>query len=236
MFFRLLVGIFLLSTPLTLASESSLRLSVRYREPGFGMGIFDQAIQYRWLSSKWFELDFGARVAENAWALYGLQYMAAATSHPLSFFSAGVRLAHKHQIREETSSSELLLRGDLHTTLFQHVRLFLSLGWATRPTRLSRPSLLPHYFSSDFSDPTWAAELGIELKQLGNFGGRFSFGNIDALETYNLNNPFFELGVSYHPRHSPLRYYVFTRYKLLLGFGRLDEFLVGLRVDWLLTR
>ncbi|MEZ4751563.1 MAG: hypothetical protein R3B54_13370 [Bdellovibrionota bacterium] len=213
-----------------------MNLSLRYRDPSFRSGILDETIGYTWFASDIFDLELATRFSQSSWNLYAVQYKAEAFVHPLSFLTTRVRLAHSTNLVSSSTTSELLLLGKIHFTLLDHVQFFLSAGWAARPTRLGDTSPSPNFFNAQLADPTWAAELGLELQQLRGFGARLSFGNIDTLETHNLNNPFFELGVSFHPQKSAVKYYLFSRYKVLLGFGRLDEFLVGFRLDWLLTR
>ncbi|MCB0405110.1 MAG: hypothetical protein KDD51_10010 [Bdellovibrionales bacterium] len=235
MSFRAWVVFLLLSIP-AFGSQTAMSLSLRYRDPSFRSGILDETLGYRWFASELFDLQLASRFSQSNWNLYSVQYMAEARVHPLGFLTTRVRLAHATRLLSANTTSELLLLGEVHFTVLDHLYFFLGAGWAARPTRLGDTSPTPNFFNAQLADPTWAAELGLELRQLNGFGAKLSFGNIDALETYNLNNPFFELGVSFHPRKSALKYYLFSRYKVLLGFGRLDEFLLGFRLDWLLTR
>ncbi|MCB0419287.1 MAG: hypothetical protein KDD39_16695, partial [Bdellovibrionales bacterium] len=215
---------------------TAMSLSLRYRDPSFRSGILDETLAYHWFASDVFNLELASRFSQSSWNLYAVQYKAEARVFPLSFLTTSLRLAHATNLTSASTTSELLVRGEFHFTVLDHLYFFLGAGWAARPTRFGDTSPTPNFFNAQLADPTWAAELGLELRDLSGFGARLSFGNIDTLETYNLNNPFFELGVSLHPKRSSVKYYLFSRYKVLLGFGRLDEFLLGFRLDWLLTR
>jgi len=112
----------------------------------------------------------------------------------------------------------------IHLPIHRRIDVFASLGFYKRFLMLTKSTLLPTW-RSQYSEHDFAGEMGV-ISRWGNWVTLdLRAATFEALDVYNLNHPYFEakalIGTQFEQAFLLLRYHV------LLGFGRLDEWAVG---------
>ena len=72
---------------------------------------------------------------------------------------------------------------------------------------------------------------GFEIIPAQNWRFIGKAGTIEDLDVFNLNNPYFGADIEYRSAPSPFSWRLYARYQVLLGFGRLDQFISGVRAE-----
>jgi len=146
----------------------------------------------------------------------------------LRFVSVGGRLSHRAHLETPRTTAHLLAYADGRVPLFHPLEGWFVIGWFERFIDISGARALPFLLSSPYGESDIALSLGLRCA-LGHsvaLSGRLS--NIDDLVIHNLNNPFVELKATY--QQEMRAFLLYGQYKLLLGFGRLDEWVLGFQV------
>lgn len=205
------------------AAERELDFQFRYHASQTVEDKIDQTAFYR-LDHKTHGFEFAGKIEERAWSVGAFEYKAEAYLSPFDWFRLALRLDHNYLIPEGIGSSTFLGTAELQTWPFSFLGFFASIGWFERFTTF-QGSPLPT-FSTEPYDHNLACAFGFDVVPHPKFhfvGKTATFGKI---EVFNLNNPFFFAAVEYQmPDRSWVSLY--SRYKVLLGFGRLDEIVVG---------
>lgn len=83
---------------------------------------------------------------------------------------------------------------------------------------------------SNYSEHDFAIAFGTELKLDQNLSALAKVSTFEEISVYNLNNPFIQADLTYEPVPS-VYWSIYSRYQLLLGFGRMDSFKLGLNLS-----
>lgn len=227
--FTALLSAFLVSAPAHSDDAPDLRLEMRYGDYPARPNLVDQTALYATSLTSWLRGEFGARFSESALNLQSFEYKAEVQTTLISFFSLGVRLENSWYTADGTGSTNFLFRANLHGTPFRWLYLHATGGWYERFTTLNGFALFPT-FSRDTADHDFAVMAGWEVRPEDNWGVGGMIATFEAINTFNFNNPYAQLSARYFAGEDIGEIYLYARYRLLLGFGRLDEFLVG--VGW----
>lgn len=210
----------------TLAATGDISLTLRYRSSIVRADLLDQAIRARFALGSRGELALGLRLVESKWDLYQAIYAAEPRFALFSFLRLDTRLAHKVGLDNHTSQTQLLILSTLHAggSVFG---AYVSAGWHVSLARLSGATFLPNLFDQDAEEADWAVAIGFRISPTDHWTVAIRLATLEELEVFRLNNPYAEVRVEYRPFASDVVYSLLSRYKVLLGFGGLDEFLLG---------
>ena len=134
-----------------------------------------------------------------------------------TFLHLNTRLHHGILLSDTASVSQLMPSIKLDLTYF-----FIEVGWYFRILRLHKVAPFP--YASDASENDIATQFGFRAP-IGDDTLSLIAGTIDSVDIYNLNNPYAEILYSRGTHWS-----AYIRYKLLLGFGRMDEVTICLAI------
>lgn len=112
------------------------------------------------------------------------------------------------------------------------ITFFTTLGWYRRWTTLRKVTVLPSLLSSSFSEHDAILGLGIGWKITPSKELQLRVGNYEDFEIFNINNPFIEFKMMDSAIYEDTVFSFFLRYQILLGFGRMDRFIVGLFLSY----
>jgi hypothetical protein len=190
------------------------------------LNTVDETVLFETPVYSWLNTDLGARLGFSKEDIENFDYKIGVSSPLLSFFTLGLRLSHENQLVDSTALTSFLLYGRLHSSPFKALNLFLTTGWYKRYTVLTKSTILPTPWHNSYSEHDFAFELGFDLFPEEKISGQLKAATFDAMEVFNLNNPYAEISLGYlwDPNWKVTLY---SRYKVLLGFGRLDEFRFG---------
>ena len=110
------------------------------------------------------------------------------------------------------------------------MNLVLQGGWYRRFVTLDKAHFLPVLLGSNYSEHDFAIAFGTELKLGQNLSALAKVSTFEEISVYNLNHPFIQTDLTYEPVPS-IYWTVYSRYQLLLGFGRMDSFKLGLNLS-----
>ncbi len=142
------------------------------------------------------------------------------------FFSTSLRFSEENALSSTTSLSSFLALAHLHYRPFQSWNLFLQGGWYRRFVDLGKTHFLPAVLGSSYSEHDFAVALGTEIHWSTCFSTGAKVATFEELSVYNLNNPLIQADITYQESDG-LRWTLYSRYQLLLGFGRMDSFKLG---------
>lgn len=192
---------------------------------------FAQGARYLTQISDSLRSTLGARLASHARGPDRLEYAAMVSYSPIAWLSANARIVQRSLLSSGTGTSEALLTGRIDAPLLSFFEAFLEFGWFERWLHLRSIPVLPAISEVSLRDRDLAARFGIHILPVRQLRLTSSVGTIEDIIVFNLNNPFMELRASW--RNAGWELYGFARYKLLLGFGRLDELCIGLGLGWI---
>jgi hypothetical protein len=177
----------------------------------------------------WMELDLGGRMSLAAFSFESLDYMAEARVPFLKIFHVDLRLFHTNRLAENYSESTYLIKTGFDWMPFSSAGLFIDFGWLFRLNSLNIITWIPSWRTSGLLDFDIAFRMGLRIAPSDNLRFEASFATFEEMEVYNLHNPFFQLKAlcKWQDDIVPFAYF---RYKILLGFGRLDNWLAGVGI------
>jgi len=153
-------------------------------------------------------------------------YAAGAKLAWLPLLANSVRLSQENGLGASTASSTLLFLGEIKGRPFGSLELFLIGGWYRRFVTLNKAHFLPALVGSNFSEHDFALNFGLAIDWSDSISTLFKVATFEEISVYNLNNPFIHAEISFNSLET-LKITLYSRYKLLLGFGRLDSLTVG---------
>jgi hypothetical protein len=216
------------------ALAHSFDVDLRYTAASTQTNFIDETFAFQTRFSPWLEGNFAARLAESAWEVESFSYQGDLAWTPLKFFSLHARLAHSNLLPDSIELTHLLGYARLDTTLWDRLELYAAAGWYERFALLSKVLVLPT-FRNSYREHDWAGALGFRWQFIDDwwFGGQAS--TFEEIDVFNLNNPFLQAGLEFRPLPGVITT-LYGRYQILLGFGRLDSFLIGLGLHFTLPQ
>lgn len=169
----------------------------------------------------------GVRFLRNAHDWTRFEYKLDTQWFFLPWASLYLRFSHRLKHPNKFSDSTLMPRLELSGQL-SRFKFFVSVGMYYRLASVSKGGSFPFQAKTDFSDWDFATHFGLETKLFNQFIWVNRVSTFDELETFNLNHPFIESAFFWRQSPQSFSLGISTRYQILLGFGRLDRFMVGL--------
>ncbi|MBI4405725.1 MAG: hypothetical protein HY537_16325 [Deltaproteobacteria bacterium] len=216
-----------LLTSKSLALNPRLDLQLGYHAMSTLPNRVTQTALYSRTLFPWVDGEFGVRLGESAFDLNHFDYKGELTWRALSFFSVTGRLSQSNRLTDSMSVTQALIRGQLDVWPFDFMGFFVSFGWYKRFHSLTKLTILPT-FSGAFYDTDMAASIGLRIQPTALIATVIDLSTIEEIDIFNLANPFLRIRAAYEPKPGGLKWTAFARYRILLGFGRLDEFMMGL--------
>ncbi len=210
--------------------------SLRYHYSTSISSTIDQGMYYRTDILPWLTGNFGLRFSEEAWALYSFDYKAEISANYLGFAKTTVRLAHSNYFVSQTGLTSIFALETLHADPFDFFGVFGSFGLYQRFTSLSGAPIFPSFNTDGLVDGDFLIQLGFRISPSHTTSITMQIANFEDIDVYNLNNPFGQVSVAYQGPRGDWTASVFGRYRILLGFGQLDEFMVGVGFSILLNK
>lgn len=142
---------------------------------------------------------------------------------PLSWLSVGPEVYHQWlwNVGTQTSVSLTLNLGTPRTI---GLRPYGSFGLVRRYFRLSGFAPVPGPWGHDTAEWDLLADFGVQFPPLYGISPRLGITTRDPFEAYRLNNPAAQIAAAW--QMDSVRWEAALRYRILLGFGRLDELAV----------
>ncbi|MBI1861266.1 MAG: hypothetical protein HYR96_10150 [Deltaproteobacteria bacterium] len=223
-------GILFLLFPLTLfAEEYQFQGGFNYSpiEPS----VIQQGAQYRTQISKMVAAQAGARTALAGFSVDRMEYMGALDFTPVpwvSWVKIHFRLNQQAILSIGSGATDVMVSFRVEPYPFSFLGLYAEGGWFERWVALTATPLLPAISAQSMHDHDFAVRFGLNILPVSWLRFTLSIGTIEEVLVYNFNNPFAELRTTYMTPTWDI--FGFGRYKLLLGFGQLDEFAAGVGV------
>jgi hypothetical protein len=213
----------------TLSAAQDLDMYFRYRYTPTLVSTIDQSGFYKADILPWLGGNFGARISETTWSLYAFDYKLEFSAHYLKFLATTVRLGHSNFISNGTSLTNIFALESFHVDS-DFFGAFASFGFYQRYTALENASIFPSFGTDGLVDGDYLAQIGFRVSPIKNYSITAQLANFEEIDVYNINNPFAQVTLGYKDPKGDWSASLFGRYKILLGFGQLDEFLVGVGV------
>jgi hypothetical protein len=204
----------------------TLDLSLRFQALGGLPDTLDQTALYRHRYLPWLEGHYALRISEGAINLNAVEYKGEILLHVLEPLTIAMRISQSDYVAIQAGTTVIHFRADAHFGFADVIEGLVSFGWYERMWQLSGTPILPPF--SGISDHDILGLLGIGIKATPEWMLHLTLANFeDSINTFNLNNPFAQAAVDYHPIQKNWSLYAAFRYRILLGFGHLDELLIG---------
>lgn len=226
-----IIGIFLCFCSLSKAN-TSIQYDLRYQALSSQINqLTPQAIYSTPVIGR-VQAELGSNLSLSSRNIQQFSYKGELSFSPLDWFALKTRLSHAVFFPEHTSMGSFLATAKLDVPIFSFFGFFGSFGWYERLSYISELTAFPLLQSSDFTDHDFAFTFGIRISPARRWSGDLFIGTYDEMEVFRLNNPYFQATVNYQ-YSSLISLQTHFRYRILLGFGRLDEFMfgVGLRMS-----
>jgi hypothetical protein len=208
----------------TAVAAPSFDLSTRYHADTTYLNTVDGAALLNYPLSDALEFGAGTRATVSRSDLEAIEYKAEIAVPFAGFLRPSVRLQQDYRLADTLSVSHLLFALQFEARPFAGVRLFVTPAWYKRFTHLNKVVFLP-ILRNSYTEHDFAGAIGLEVETTD---WRFlaEAATFEEISVYNLNNPFAEIRVG-HPI-AGIDWSLFSRYQILLGFGRLDRLSFGL--------
>lgn len=169
----------------------------------------------------------GVRLLRNAHEWTRFEYKLDTQWFFLPWASLHLRAAHRIKHPTQFSDSTLMPRLELSSRL-SRFKFFVSVGMYYRFASVLKGGSFPFQAKTDFTDWDFATQFGLETTLFNQFVWLNRVSTFDELETFNLNHPFIESAFFWRKKNQSFSLGISTRYQVLLGFGRLDRFMLGI--------
>jgi len=208
----------------------NLQLDLRFRSTTTQTSALEESLYFlpSWTSD--LTSDFGLRLSHTGLNVKAVEYKGELEYSPLSFLRLGFRLAHSSYRDFGSSATWLLGRFGLSGDVTEWLHLFASIGWYERFYHLQGANVIPG-FGRPFPDRDFVGSVGWQIRPLPEWSLRTELSTYERITVFNLNNPFVQATVGYASPESAWHFSFFTRYQIMLGFGRLDEWMMGVSVE-----
>jgi hypothetical protein len=163
--------------------------------------------------------QLGMRASESSLTARGLGAKAELDFSP-ALLSLHFRLGHQYFVKDIFSQTVAFLFLESRLPLSSYLDFFTGFGWYERLYNLNSP--LPGLSGS--RDHDIAAALGFTFR-VSSFNSILLISTYDGFDAFNLNHPFASLKLEYDM--DAYRFFLESRYQVLLGFGRLDNISFG---------
>ncbi len=177
-----------------------------------------------------FDLQAAGRFSASLKDLEIFGYGFEATLPLFSFFQTSARISQENFLNSTTAQTHFLFLANLDVSPFSFLKLFVCGGWYKRNVRLNKPYLFPTLVGSSYTEHDFAVSFGTETSWSDNFSTLFKVATFEELSVYNLNNPFIQGQIAYLTSPNGIKWTLYSRYRLLLGFGRMDSFTAGINL------
>jgi len=177
---------------------------------------------FPWLQTKW-----ASRVAFTHEQWQRMDYQGEVSYRPFRFLALNLRLSHALFPYNRTAMTTALLESGFDLPIFRKLTLFGSFGWYYRLYYLSQYTVVPLIYDSDITDHSPALKLGFTVHPIQRLTTTLHIATLDEIDLFRLNNPYVQTTLGYSWSHS-LLLKAYVRYRLLLGFGRMDELMFGM--------
>lgn len=203
-----------------------LSLTLGYHNSANQVDTLSQTALYRQPFLSWLSGELGVRAQESALNLQSLHYKLEPTAHVLPFLDLSLRMSTSGYHVEDMGASTLFFRARMHVRPFYWAQVYVSGGYAERYIRLNGFPILFN-FSRDIPDNDFGANIGFQFLPSEKWMVDLDLATFDAIQVYNLHNPFLRTALNYQPQPEGWKATLFARYQIVLGFGRLDEMIIG---------
>lgn len=178
-----------------------------------------------------FQLQGGARLSTSSKDLETFAYSLQASLPLLFFFELSARLSNENWLNSTTAQTHFLFLANLKLSPISFWNIFAGGGWYKRNVRLNKPYLAPTVTGSSYSEHDFAVSFGTELLWSESIKTLVKVATFEELSVYNLNNPFIQAQITYSTNPESWKWTLYSRYRLLLGFGRMDSFTAGINLE-----
>lgn len=190
----------------------------------------DETVSLKLGLSPFLELSPLARVSVSSKDLESLRFGISARFPLFSFFEFVTRFSQQTFFPESFSTSELFFLGRLISPeIWIPVRFFAAAGWYKRYNQLAKTTFPAVPFRNSLSEHDFSFEIGLSAFESSPYFFTTRVATFDGSEAFNLNHPYAEIEIG-HRLSENLTLALFSRYQILLGFGRMDRLLGGVNL------
>lgn len=203
----------------------SLSIDLRGQWEASRASLVSGTVQWQLPLSENLSIQAGSRLYATWPDWDSLHYQLGATFTPVSFIVLETGLFHAQRFRALHATSHLWAQAKCQSPSLSIFKGFISLGWYERWTRFDKVWAIPT-FQGDVHEHDFTFSLGLNAAVTPSWELSATLATWDAVEIFNLTHPFIELRSS-HPFHGSASIDFYSRYQVLLGFGRLDSLAFG---------
>lgn len=217
-------------------TSDQFKATVRFHSSRSQDSFVDETAYYQRAFAPWLGSEFGVRLSHTVpEILRGFDYKGEIQLRPIPFFYLGTRFAQRNYLPESTSASQLLFTANLDGDIFPFLGFFGSFGYFFRFPLLNKSTILPN-FRASYTEKHFAFQFGFRIYPSDSLILSTRLATYDEMDVFNLQNPFFQGDLEYLLAGDSLSATMQFRYSLLLGFGRMDEWMLGVGVKIKLFR
>jgi hypothetical protein len=232
---KIFAGLFPLYCLSTTFADQVFDFSTRYHYYTNLPGIVDESVFYKTDITPWLRTDFGLRFGEGLLYFDSFDYKVDFTIQYFNILETTVRLSEINSLIDQTGTTTLFIIESLRLEPFTDTGMFASFGWYQRYTTLSGAPIFPGFSGQGLVDCDFLAQIGFKFKLPANFYTSVRLANFESIDVFNLNNPFAEVRVDYQKSPESWKWSLWSRYRVLLGFGQLNELMFAAGVSIPLT-
>lgn len=208
----------------------SLELDARYQASRSIPNSLQQSLSFTTLELNPVTLSVRARLAESIPDVGFLHYGADAGISPWSWVSFWLRASQQIFIGDGTSATHLSARLRLNTG-WGSLRLLGETGLFHRSWSLAHARPIPTFSNVSLNEYDLLVNLGIRWHFAELWSIQAQLSTVELLDIYNLNHPFVETRVWHTLSETDLEAFAYFRYQILLGFGLIENWTVGLGIS-----
>ncbi len=213
---------------ISLARGADFQFEGRFHFSPIESNAISQGVKYQNRIYRNLGYSAAARAAMVTWEIDRLEYSGDVHFNLVAWARLNLRMNQQTLLSIGSGSTDLMTSIRLEGFPFPFFGLFVETGWFERWIALNSSTFVPAFDQASIRDRDFAARFGVHLRPIQTLLLTFTAGTIEEILVFNFNNPFVEIRTTYSSRIGDL--FAFGRYKLLLGFGRLDEFAAGIGI------
>ncbi len=181
-----------------------------------------------------FRVETGARLYTGWATLHSFHYKGEIAYRVLPFLQVKSRLHHGYRFSNPTSVTHFTLSAHFEEEITGLLLGSLELGWYERFSRVDGGLPIPIFFSNPRREHDPIIQMGLGIQWNEDWRLWTDLATFDEIEVENLNNPYVGLRLQYQ-WPSVGEFTTFFRYKILLGFGRWNQLVMGVSLAVPLT-
>lgn len=212
------------------AQKDLLALQLRYHSFLSQNNTVDETAFYFHDINDWLQLELAARLGESGFNISSFSYKGDLVANYLYVLQTRVRVNATNSLLDGTGTTTPMAIQYVRGKLFGVVELFAGIGWQFRFTTLSGAPIFPALTAGGMDDQGYVADIGFGIFPIEEFSFYANLSSYEEIAIFNIHNPFVRVEFDYLQKPQGITYSLIGRYRILLGFGRMDDLMIGVGV------